>query len=435
MAGAGGLNPAARRIRDLITEGIPDGPLVVALSGGADSAVCAWAVRHSGRTVRAVTVDHGLPASADLVAAAGAVAGSIGIDHVVVAVRSAGDEGARRVARYTAIESAAEPGELILTGHTADDQAETVLGNILRGAGAAGVAGIPADRGRWCRPMLRVTRDEVRDLAIELELPFADDPENEALDRRRSRLRVETIPYLEERFNPGLREALVRLGRFAVADEAALAGRVERVPLDTRGGVVRIPAAVLGTLPHAAAARLARRALRLVLDPYAGRSGDVESVVAVGTGSTTGAASLSEGLTAVREGPWVTLHGDPPPIPDPVGLPIPGEVRFGGWVLRTHQSDRVPVPRPLGRHIVMLDGAIGDLGVRAATEGDRIDLSKGSKPAFEALAEAGVPVRLRSVWPAVVSGGTMVWLVAARLAPRYRAADGPVVTVEAVEAT
>ena len=104
-------------------------------------------------------------------------------------------------------------------------------------------------------------------------------------------------------------------------------------------------------------------------------------------------------------------------------------------MLRTHRSGRVPIPRPLGRRVVMLDGAIGDLGVRAATEGDRIDLSKGSKPAYEALAEAGVPVRLRSVWPAVVSGGTMVWLVAARLAPGYRTANGPVVIVEAVEAT
>ncbi len=433
MVGAGGLTPAARRIRDRITARVPDGPLVVALSGGADSAVCAWAVQASGRPTRAVTVDHGLEASRMLVEAARRIAGALGLEHTVVDGAAGDDEESLRIARYAALEAACAAGESILTGHTADDQAETVLGNVLRGAGAAGLAGIPPRRGRWVRPMLGLSRTEVRALAGRLDLPFADDPDNVAVHRRRSRLRTEAIPYLSERFNPALQAALLRLGSAAAADEEVLAARAGRVPLRREGDVVRIPAASLATLPPAVSARVARRALRLVFDPYAGRSGDVEAVLAVAVGEQE-SVSLSEGLLAVREGPWVVLAGSVPQAPPPADLAVPGVTRFGTWALTATPADGPPAPRPLGRNRVILRNDLGGLRVRAAAAGDRISVGSGSKPAFEALAEAGVPVRLRAVWPALVADGTMGWLVGARLDPEWRAGIGPVVIVEATEA-
>ncbi|HSR16270.1 MAG TPA: ATP-binding protein, partial [Gemmatimonadales bacterium] len=167
MAGAGGLSPAGRRVRDQIAAAFPDRPLVVALSGGADSAVCAWAARESQPRARAVTIDHGLPASPQLVAAAASVARFLGLEHTVIAAPAADDEDSLRRARYAALEGAATPEEIIVTAHTADDQAETILGNILRGAGAAGLGGMPPGRGRFLRPMLSLTRAEVRRLAFE----------------------------------------------------------------------------------------------------------------------------------------------------------------------------------------------------------------------------------------------------------------------------
>src|SRR3990172_7907720 len=168
MAGAGGVNAAD--LRRKIATRVPPGPVTVALSGGADSAVLAWSLADRDDVV-AVTIDHGLPGSAALVAAAERIASRLGLRHrvVTVAPRSA-SEGDLRTARLAALE--AESAGWIVTGHTADDQGETVLGNLLRGAGPGGLAGIPVRRGRFIRPLLDVSRSDTRRLAAQLALPF-----------------------------------------------------------------------------------------------------------------------------------------------------------------------------------------------------------------------------------------------------------------------
>ena len=157
MARTGGLSQG---LCERITAGLPDAQLVVALSGGADSAVLAACLATLDRPVRAVTIDHGLAASASLVAAAREIAAAVDLAHVVIVVEAVAGEGPLREVRLAALEQAAGPDEVIVTGHTADDQAETVLGNLLRGAGSAGLSGIPGRRDRWARPMLSVTRAE-----------------------------------------------------------------------------------------------------------------------------------------------------------------------------------------------------------------------------------------------------------------------------------
>ncbi|HWL48369.1 MAG TPA: tRNA lysidine(34) synthetase TilS, partial [Acidimicrobiia bacterium] len=186
---------------------LPTGNLVVALSGGADSAALAYLIHHQGRDVRAVHVNHGLPASDRLEEAARAVARIVGIALEVVRIEvppGASIEGQARKARYEALLAALQPGETLLTAHTRDDQAETVLMSLLRGAGSAGLAGIPTRIGSVARPMLALTRSDTRELAGLAGLPFYDDPSN--LDRglRRNALRLEVIPDLAARFNPRL---------------------------------------------------------------------------------------------------------------------------------------------------------------------------------------------------------------------------------------
>jgi tRNA(Ile)-lysidine synthetase-like protein len=90
---------------------------------------------------------------------------------------------------------------------------------------------------------------------------------------------------------------------------------------------------------------------------------------------------------------------------------VPGAAEFGEWRIQATPTTRMPQAR--------WQAAVGvatDLTVRAEAEGERIDLVSGSKPVREALAEAGIPARLRPGWPAVFSGARIVWLVGARRA-------------------
>jgi tRNA(Ile)-lysidine synthase len=399
---------------------LPRGPVLVALGGGADSALLAWAVRQNRRRVRAATVDHGLPESPALIAAAQALAADLGIGHRVLPCAPAGtSEAALRVARYAALEAEAGPDEIIATGHTADDQAETVLGNLLRGAGSGGLSGIPARRGRWFRPLLRLTREEVRAAADVLHLPYADDPGNADLSHRRNVLRHEAIPLLEERFGPGVRPALRRAAGLLAADDAELERRAAAVQVRLTPDGVFLPAAVLATLPWPVAARVVRRALRLVLTPYPGHQRDVEAVRAVVTCRSGTSLPVQGGHLAVREGAWVVVRPAADPVPPaPAALPVPGAVRFGGWAVGAEGPMAAGGPAPVGRRAVLIDAAaaVGGLTVRAAVPGDRVDIGAGHKPVAEALREAGVPAARRGGWPVVVSGGTIAWVPGVRLA-------------------
>ena len=421
MAGAGRLDLLAASVFDRFRARCPDGPLVVALSGGADSAVCAWAAARTAST-RAVFVDHGLAESAALGEAAAAVAGALGVRCGVVTVQvDAGPspEAQARTARHAALEAALEPGEWLLSGHTGDDQAETVLGNLLRGAGGDGLAGIPARRGRWVRPLLDVTRAETRELAALLGLPYADDPANEAASARRNVLRREVIPDLEARFNPRLREVLRRTAGLVAADDAELSAAAAAVPIGVAGTTVRLPAALLATLPVPVAGRAVRAALRRVRGPYGGTAREVAAALAV-SADGPGRADLGGGWTAVREGPWLVIRGVAAPpawtpatwrVPGP--LTVPGVLRLDSWV-----EDAPPSPWPLGNATAVVDAdAVGDeLLARPALADDRVEVLGGSKAATDALAEAGVPARLRPSWPVVAAAGRLLWIAGVRTA-------------------
>jgi tRNA(Ile)-lysidine synthase len=389
---------------------IPDAPVVVALSGGADSAALAFAVVSRGGPARAVTVHHHLPGSEALVQAAGRIAAHLGLSHQVIDVWGGESETELRQRRLAAIEAALDPGEVVVTGHTRDDQAETVLGNILRGTGPSGLAGIPAKRGFWVRPLFDIPRETTREVAALAGLEFVDDPQNDDPAIRRNRLRAETIPALESAYNPALRAALARTARLAAADDLLLDRRAEAVPVRWDAGAVLIPAGALAALPQAIASRVVRRALRMVLTPYAGSFDDVAAVLGAAGGS---AASVSGGFVAEREGPYVALHRVAAPQPlQAVELSVPGVVRFDGWVIESGRAG-------LGRHgaVIVADGP---LLVRTVRPGDRIRVRGGTKKVFDALGEAGIPLRLRPRWPVVESGGRIAWLVSIRAAADER---------------
>ncbi len=412
MAGQGGVTTTELRRR--VLSRLPPGTVTIALSGGADSAVVAWALC-GVRGVTAVTVDHGLPGSPALVAAAASIARDLGIPLRIVSVHpQSSSEGDLRIVRLAALEAAITGW--IVTGHTADDQAETVFGNLMRGAGPEGLAGIPWRRDRYVRPLLDLPRAETRRIAAELGLPFVDDPQNDDPTVRRNRIRSETLPALAAAYNPALREALVRTARFAAADHELIEARAAQVPLVRDEEAVLVPAAALTVLPPAVGARVARRAVRLLLGPPGGDGAAIAAILAAATGRRV--STLTGGVDAHREGPWLVLTVDRPPPPQPVELVAPATVRFGPWTI-TAGLGGVVVP------------AAEAVVVRAARPGDRIAIGAGTKRVTEALREAGVPPRLRSRWPVVEDRGRIAWVVGVRVAPA--SAGEPVMAMSATK--
>jgi len=164
-----------------------------AVSGGADSTALLALAAAAGLAVTAIHVDHGLrpgsAAEADVVAASAAAVGAAFASLRVEVGHGPNLEARARVARYAAL----PPG--VLTGHTADDQAETVLLNLLRGAATDGLSGM---RPGTTRPLLALRRTDTVALCAGLGLPTVDDPSNRDPRHLRNRVRHELLPMLQE---------------------------------------------------------------------------------------------------------------------------------------------------------------------------------------------------------------------------------------------
>jgi tRNA(Ile)-lysidine synthase len=250
-----GPHPAVAEARGCVRRGLADlrpGDLVLAAcSGGADSLALAAALAHEaprlGLRGGGVTVDHGLqPGSAERAAQVTAILGRLGLEpaarmRVTVAggPGSGGPEGAARTARYAALEEAARQAgaAAVLLGHSRDDQAETVLLGLARGAGGRALAGMAARRGLFRRPLLGVPRATLREACLAGGLEPWDDPHNADPAYARSRVRHQALPALEAALGPGVAAALARTAAQASADCDALdalahaeAWRIEAVP-------------------------------------------------------------------------------------------------------------------------------------------------------------------------------------------------------------
>jgi tRNA(Ile)-lysidine synthase len=190
-------------------------------------------------------------------------------------------EDAGREARYRFLEEVAPDGALIATAHTADDAAETVLLNLLRGSGLTGARGIPARRGRIVRPFLSQRRATLRSLLDAAGVAYLRDPSNEDPAYLRNRVRAEVLPLLEE-LRPG---AVDRIGQFArlATDDDALLDELASAELARRttpdGGIDwhDPPRPALG-----------RRILRLVVGAPATSAERVEALLEAATGERGG---------------------------------------------------------------------------------------------------------------------------------------------------
>jgi tRNA(Ile)-lysidine synthase len=243
-------------------------PLVAAVSGGADSLALLVLAAATGRPVEAVHVDHGLrPDSAADAALVQRVAAALGASGTVVHVEVAPGpnlEARARAARLAAL----PPGAM--TGHTADDQAETIVLNLLRGSGLDGLAGM---RPGPAHPLLALRRADTVALCAACGLTPVHDPTNDDVRHLRNRIRHELLPALATAADRDLVPVLARQADL-LRDEAALLDELAAAidPTDAR--------ALAGAPPA-----LARRAVRRWLaDPYPPDSTAVDRVLAVARG-------------------------------------------------------------------------------------------------------------------------------------------------------
>ncbi|MBG0560952.1 tRNA lysidine(34) synthetase TilS [Actinoplanes aureus] len=226
------IPPPVAAVRAAVRRALPgDGLVLVACSGGADSLALASAARFlSPRRVGLVTVDHGLQEGSDRRArSVAAWAQDAGFDPVRIATVSVaglpgGPEAAARTARYAALSAAAAElgAAAVLLGHTRDDQAETVLLALARGAGPRGLAGMPARRGVFRRPMLEVSRAETRKACAALGLAPWEDPHNTDPAYARSRVRASVLPALVGALGPAVVDNLARTASLLAEDTVAL---------------------------------------------------------------------------------------------------------------------------------------------------------------------------------------------------------------------
>ncbi len=261
------LSPAQLAVVRAVADAWPGGAVVAGVSGGPDSTALALATAHvaarDGGSVRAIVVDHGLqPGSADVARAVVAGLSERGIDAERVAVRvEVGADGLEAAARDARLAALARPGLPVLLGHTLDDQAEQVLLGLARGSGTRALAGMPARRGPFRRPLLGLRRaTTVRACADWGVEPWAD-PMNDDPAHLRVRAR-RALAVLADELGRDLAPALARSATLARADADLLD------ELAAAGGPPgeRLPVAGLADLPEA----LRRRRIKAWLADRAG---------------------------------------------------------------------------------------------------------------------------------------------------------------------
>ena len=252
------FDPTAR----LIELAGPRPRVAVAYSGGIDSTVLAHALARQRRrfaSLRLFHVDHGLQAAShDWSRHCAQVARHlrvpfIGLEATVRRRRGESPEAAARDARYALLAMVLEPDEVLVTAQHRDDQVETLLLQLLRGAGVAGLAAMPAiarfGAGRICRPMLAVARADIERYAREQKLRWVEDPTNMETQFARNFLRVKVMPIIRQQWR-GADAAIARSARH-MSEAAALLGGLGQADYERVADGDGVNVAALRALPAA----------------------------------------------------------------------------------------------------------------------------------------------------------------------------------------
>lgn len=440
----------------------PGDRVLVAVSGGADSIVLVHALHalapEFGCDLVVAHLDHGLrAASASDARFVADVAASLGLQAVceradvvgLAASRRGGLEEAGRIARreFLARTAVAVGASCVALGHTADDQAETVLYRLARGTGWEGLSGMAPVSGRFIRPLLAVPRAVVREYAAAQALPWREDETNEDVSFARNRIRGRVMPELAL-VHPNAGSALVRaaeLARDALdVERYAVEQAWPRVCEAEAPGSVHLGREALAALSPAMQAAVLREAMRRVRGDLRGIGRAHVAAVArlVASPSTCGERHLPR--LRVAASPTVLClrssgcAADAWEQPLAVGRTILDEPRLAVEVaVRGREREDVPADRGAWSELADADRVQFPLIARSRRPGDRFSpLGMGCDVHLKSfLINARVPVERRDRLALVCDRDKIVWVAGVRLsdAVKLRASTRRVLVLRAEE--
>ena len=439
----------------------PGGRVVIALSGGGDSVALTLLLREVasdlGFTIAGVAhLNHRLRAAArederfcrGLARELSLPLETATVD-VLASARAAGisleDAGHRE--RYRFFEKALETlqADRVATGHTRDDQAETILMRLLRGAGPGGLGGIHPRSGRVVRPLLRVGKDELRSFLAKRGQTYQEDESNTDLNVTRNRIRHELIPFLERRFSPSVVETLARDASIARHDSAwleSVANAAHTECVIYRDGTAVLDGVGVARLPTAVARRVVKQALERIAGAMAGFE-QVNRVLHMFGCQERGAdadlpgcrVSLRDGLLTIGP-PRPRRSAGPARLGKTTGfeyrLPVPGHVCVAeaGVVLSSEETTGGWVPARMSAaaaagHVAYVDSRtlVEGLIVRSRRPGDVLrPLGLGGRKKLQRVfVDRKVPRADRGSVPVVTNKSDgIVWVVGHGIAEDFR---------------
>lgn len=319
-------------------------------------------------------------------------------------------EEAARKARLRFFEAA--PCDRVATAHTRSDQAETVLFRLLRGSGTTGLAGIRPVRGRFIRPMIDVTREEVNDWVTSHALQYWEDRSNTEMRFARNRIRHQLLPQLEQEWNPRLSEVLANAASVAALEEDFFNQLLPRPELEPDGSVVLNIRDVLEVHP-ALARRTIRRAISLVKGDL-GRIdfSHIERILAMSPGHDR---VIVPGVDVIRSFEWlrfaVARFGSPEPrnwsmeaaLPLETAIPGNQHISIGFHPDGSRYNEIV--------HQLSVKVVEKSLLLRNWRPGDKIfrERDNGAVRLKQLFQENRIPLWERRNWPVLESAGEIVW--------------------------
>ena len=455
------IDQVRRTIRDHRLAG-RDTRVAVALSGGADSVALAHLVHELAaagelREAGAVHFNHQLRDTADrderfAVAVATSLGWPIVTDCEEVAARARREhrslEDAARTARHEFFERARVQlgADAVALGHTRDDQAETFVLRLLRGAGARGLAAMHPRNGAVVRPLLDCRRAELRAYLDRRQIGFVEDESNEDVAIPRNRVRGELLPLLEARFNPGIVNVLADQAALArdewawmkdAADE--LAQRAGGARIET-GRARQFDVLTLIDSPLALRRLVVWRAMSEIARERPVGFEHVEAVLRLLDVAAGSAGIDVPGQRAERNGRWLVLRGRPPGT---VGrwspkaanhfwypLSIPGEVRLAeaGCVISAAPGSSANPANLASPDVALVrsDLCRGPLAIRSRRPGDRFEPVGlgGRKKLHDYFVDRKVTRAARDLVPLVVDDNDrIVWVAGHGIDTEFRVTD------------
>lgn len=417
----------------------PGDKLLVMLSGGPDSVCLAHLLVHAvaNAGVSALHVNYGLREEADDDERfCRELCEALGIELFTQQVSLSGKRNMQadaRECRYRLAESVRqrERLDLIATGHTLSDQAETVIYRLAASPGRRALLGMRAREGRVVRPLLGVTREEVLGYLTDLGLQWREDVTNRDLTYARSRIRERVIPELK-RINSAA-EQNIAATRDALSDEAEVLDKLVSDAVDTLG--------VKGCNPSLDGKRLVQlpKALqRLVIRKMAESVAGDEFPLSASRADEIIGLCDREGSVGIDLGPvrvvseygilrFYVAQSEIPPLEE-LSLPVPGVCVFGEWEVKCDVLDSPPpmssVDSTKDRDQALLDAdCLGDeVTVRPWAEGDRLRPlgMEGTKSLQDLFTDEKVPRSLRTRLPVVESDGAVAWVAGVAVSDDFK---------------